>query len=247
MSRSSILFAGLFGSFAVSCFALVLIPQSQLGMLEPQFTEEDGKYSDIYPVENPSVEKGRAIYASEGCVYCHSQQVRDPQSGTDIDRGWGTRRTVARDYLYATPPFLGTQRFGPDLANVGSPDWRNEPKDDVEGRPAKRDDAWEYLHLYSPRVIDPASNQPPYRYLFEVRKISGQGSADALKLTGEDALSDPTLEVVPTADAKSLVKYLRSLNRSTPLKEAAGPSASAAPAAAAAPAPAAATPPAPAK
>ncbi len=237
MSRSSTLFAGLFGSFAVSCFALVLIPQSQLGSLQPQFTEEDGKYSDIYPVENKSVKSGREVYASEGCVYCHSQQVRDPQSGTDIERSWGARRTVARDYLYDDPVFLGTQRFGPDLANVGSPDWRNEPKDDTTNRPAKRDDAWQYLHLYSPRAIVKESNQPPYRYLFEVRKISGQGSADALKLTGDDALSDPTLEVVPTPEAKALVTYLRSLNRSTPLKEAAGPAtAGAAPAAAAAPA-----------
>ncbi len=242
MSRSSTLFAGLFGSFAVSCFAMILLPQSQLGgvHLQQQFTEEDGKYTDLYPVENASVEKGRAIYASEGCIYCHSQQVRDPQNGTDLERGWGARRTVARDYIFEKPPFLGTQRIGPDLANAGSPDWRNEPKGDTESRPQKRDAAWHYLHLYAPRVLHSSSNQPAYRYLFEKRKISGQGSADALHLTGEDA-PNADEEIVPGPDAKSLVKYLLSLDRSHPLKEASAappgtPEAPAAPAASAAPA-----------
>ena len=240
MSRSTTLFAGLFGSFAVSCFALILIPQSQIGGLQPQFTEEDGRFSDIYPVRNPSIEKGRAVYASEGCIYCHSQQIRDPQEGTDLERGWGARRTVARDYIFETYPFLGSQRLGPDLSSVGSPDWRNEPKDDTESRPKVRDAAWHYLHLYSPRTLDSSSNQPPYRYLFEERKISGQGSADALKLTGEDAPTEPYVEIVPSADAKALVTYLLSLDRSHPLKEASAAPATVAPAGSPAAAPAAA-------
>jgi len=219
MSRSSTLFAGLFGTFAVSCFAFVLAPQAQLGGLQPQFTEEDGKYSEIYPVENASLKSGRAVYIREGCVYCHSQQVRDPQNGTDIERGWGIRRTVARDYLYEQPPLLGGQRLGPDLTNVGSPDWRDESKQEVEGKPKKRDRAWHYLHLYAPTTFVSSSIQPPYHHLFETRKISGQGSADALKLTGADAPKEG-YEVVPTAEAKDLVNYLLSLDCSHPLKEA---------------------------
>jgi len=237
MSRSSTLFIGIFGSFAVSCFALVLAPQAQLGGLQPQYNEEDGKLSDIYPVSNPSTDQGRAVYRSEGCVYCHSQQVRDPQNGTDIVRGWGARRTVARDYVYEEAPLLGDQRMGPDLSNVGSPDWRNESKDDHEGQPKKRDRAWQYLHLYAPRTLVSSSNQPPYRYLFETRKISGQGSADALPLSGEDA-PKPGFEVVPKPEAVSLVSYLLSLDRSHPLKEAtAAPGAAGDAGSAAAPAP----------
>ena len=144
--------------------------------MQPQFTDDEGKIVDIYPIENAGIVKaGRAVYASEGCIYCHSQQVRDEQNGTDIERGWGARRTVARDYLFENPPFLGSTRLGPDLANVGSAKWRNEPEDeDPKYKPAKRDAAWQLLHLYAPRSIVKDSNMPPYRYLFEKRKISGQ-------------------------------------------------------------------------
>ncbi len=219
MSRSSTLFAGIFGSFAVSCFAFVLVPQAQLGSLQPQYTEEDGKFTEIYPVENASLNAGRAVYAKEGCIYCHTQQIRDPHNGTDIERGWGVRRTVARDYIFDNPPFLGSTRLGPDLANAGSPDWRNESKEDKLSRPIRRNRAWEYLHLYAPQTFISSSNQPPYRHLFETRKIIGQGSADALKLTGDNAPREG-FEVVPTAAAVDLVNYILSLDRSTPLKEA---------------------------
>jgi cytochrome c oxidase cbb3-type subunit II len=239
MSRSSNLFAGLFGTFALSAVVLVLAPQAQLGGLQQHFVEDEpGKFSEIYPVQgHADVAEGRNVYAREGCMHCHTQQVRDPQNGTDIERGWGARRTVARDYLFEEPPFLGTSRIGPDLANVGSPEWRNEPKDDIR-KPAKRDAAWHYLHLYAPQTIITESNHPPYRYLFETRKISGQRSADALNLTGANAPEDG-YEVIPTAGAKTLVAYLLSLDRSRPLKEAqlaADATAAAAPASGSAPA-----------
>ena len=35
-------------------------------------------------------------------------------------RGWGKRRSVARDYLFVKRPMLGSLRIGPDLANVGT-------------------------------------------------------------------------------------------------------------------------------
>lgn len=232
MSRSSHLFAGIFGSFAVSCFALVLVPQMQLGGLQPQVDEEN---NDVYPVRNPR--QGRDVYVAEGCQYCHSQQVRDPQYGTDLERGWGARRTVARDYLYEAAPTPGSSRLGPDLANIGSADWRNEDKDDPR-KPARRDRAWHYLHLYQPKSVVTESNMPPYRYLFEKRKIAGERANDALNIKSEDGY-----EIVPKAEAKHLVSYLLSLDRSHSLKEA-KPLESGAPAAAPAPAaPAAGTPP----
>lgn len=224
MSRSTALFIGIFGSFAASCIGLVLVPQMQLGPLQPQFAEDEGKISDIYPDRNASLERGRAIYASEGCVYCHSQQIRNTEDGSDIERGWGVRRTVSRDYIWDDPPFLGTQRFGPDLANAGSADWRDEDKDDIDGRPKVRDAAWEYLHLYAPRTLVTSSNQPPYHYLFKKQKITGLGSGDALPLTGNDA-PEAGYEIVPTPEAKALALYLLSLDRSHPLKEAAAPEA----------------------
>src|SRR5947209_2349979 len=181
MSKSSNIIAGLFGTFAVSCAVLVLAQQAQIGGVQPIYVEEEpGKISDQYPIEDRSIEQGRAVYQREGCVTCHTQQIRDPQNGTDIARGWGPRRTVARDYIFERPPFLGSSRLGPDLANAGSSGWRDEVAGDTR-RPVKRDAAWHFAHLYAPRTLVTESNHPPYRYLFEEQKISGQRSPDALK------------------------------------------------------------------
>ena len=231
MNRSIQLFAGVIGSFALSAYALVLLPQKQIGALDPQFVEEDGKVVDQYPIQNQGiVEKGREVYAANGCFYCHSQQVRDEQNGLDIERGWGVRRTVARDYIFEQPAYLGSTRFGPDLANVGSAKWRNEPEGETV-KPAKRDAAWHLLHLYAPTTVLSVSNMPPYRYLFTERKITGQRSADALPIASKKGAD---FEIVPNDDAKALVGYLLSLDRSHPLKEA--KTAAAAPAPATAPA-----------
>jgi cytochrome c oxidase cbb3-type subunit 2 len=220
LNRPVYLFAGIIGSFALSCYALVILPQTQVGDLEPQYGDDEGKIVDIYPIDNQgAVKAGRAVYASEGCVYCHSQQIRDEQNGSDIARSWGVRRTVARDYIFENPPLLGSTRLGPDLANIGSAKWRNEPVDeDPNFKPAKRDAAWQLLHLYAPKAIMKDSGMPPYRYLFEKRKISGQRSDEALNLTGEDA-PEPGYEIVPKPEAKALASYLLSLDRSHPLNE----------------------------
>jgi hypothetical protein len=86
---------------------------------------------------------------------------------------------------------------------------------------------------------------PAYKFLYDKRRISGERSADALKLTGaEDPGED--WEVVPSYDGKCLVAYLMSLDQSHELKEAkltsgAAPAPSASPAASpAAPSPVAA-------
>jgi cytochrome c oxidase cbb3-type subunit 2 len=216
MNRSTLLIAGIVGSFALSTFVLILVPQMQLGGMQPQFADDEGKITDIYPIENRGVvHAGRAVYISEGCIYCHSQQVRDVQNGADLERGWGIRRTVARDYLFESPPLLGSSRIGPDLANVGWDKWRNEAENEnPEYKPAKRDAAWQLLHLYNPRAIVKESNMPSYRYLFETRKISGQRSVDALNVETQDGS-----EVVPKPEARALVGYLLSLDRSHALKE----------------------------
>ena len=113
------LFTGIFGAFALSCGVMVLIPHSQLASLQPQIQWDEGQNapSDVYPVKRHMA--GRDVYMSEGCFYCHSQQVRDPQYGPDMERGWGSRRTVARDYVQEDIPLLGSMRLGPDLSNFG--------------------------------------------------------------------------------------------------------------------------------
>jgi cytochrome c oxidase cbb3-type subunit 2 len=211
MSRSSNLFGGIFGAFAVSCVALILVPQTQIGGITELTNPDEGTR---YPVWNSR--PGREVFIREGCYYCHTQQIRDPQNGSDIGRGWGPRRTVARDYIFENPPLLGSTRLGPDLTNVGTKDWRNEPADDFVARPPKRDRAWHLLHLYNPRVHVAESIMPPYRYLFKEVKRGAQPAENALPI----AASKPGYEIVPTAEAVQLVDYLLSLDRTAPLPEA---------------------------
>ena len=68
------LFLGIFGTFAFSWVGLTVIPNWQIGHLDPQSDEEG---TDIYPMpQSGMVERGARVYAANGCIYCHSQQVR---------------------------------------------------------------------------------------------------------------------------------------------------------------------------
>jgi cbb3-type cytochrome oxidase cytochrome c subunit len=311
------LFLGIFGTFAFSWTGLTLIPNWQIGHLDPQADEEQ---TDIYPMPKSGMaERGRKVYAANGCVYCHSQQVRADYAASDIDRKWGTRRSAPRDYIFERPAFLGKMRVGPDLANIGkrapstdenapaspapstasggspaanapapspnasaanspaaassaspaasanaspapanSPAPTNSPTPasspasspataevtpSANGVPPQYSAAWHHLHLYNPRGVlaGSTSNMPGYKFLYETRRITGERSADALKLTGAEAPAEDW-EVVPSYDAKCLVAYLMSLDQSHELKEAkltsgAAPAPSASPAASSAAAP----------
>ena len=123
--------------------------------------------------------------------------------GPDIQRGWGKRRTVAEDFLFDSPVLLGSVRVGPDLANVG----------------ARLPDAkWHLQHLYAPQLEVKGSTMPPYRFLFETRRIEKARSSDALDLPNE--LPPPAgFEVVPNREAKALVAYLLSLRADAPIFE----------------------------
>jgi cytochrome c oxidase cbb3-type subunit 2 len=111
------LFIGVFGTFAFSWVGLTVIPSLQIGSLNPQMDEEG---TDIYPAPKSGMaEQGRRIYAANGCIYCHSQQVRPDYAASDIDRKWGERRSAPRDYLFDRPVLLGQERMGPDLTNIG--------------------------------------------------------------------------------------------------------------------------------
>jgi cbb3-type cytochrome oxidase cytochrome c subunit len=112
------LFLGIFGTFAFSWVGLTVIPNWQIGHLNPQSDEEG---TDHYPMpQSGMVERGARVYAANGCVYCHSQQVRADYAGADIERKWGDRRSAPRDYIFERPVFLAKMRMGQDLANVGA-------------------------------------------------------------------------------------------------------------------------------
>jgi cbb3-type cytochrome oxidase cytochrome c subunit len=121
--------------------------------------------------------------------------------GPDIARGWGKRRTVAEDFLYDYPVMLGSERIGPDLANVAV----HQP-----------DPNWHLRHLYAPQLEVQGSTMPPFRFLFEKRRIEHGPSPDALALPA-DLAPPPGYEIVPKLEAKALVAYLTSLQADAPL------------------------------
>lgn len=140
------------------------------------------------------------ITAAGGKVETHIVAV-----GPDIARGWGLRRSVAEDFLYDNTVQLGSLRIGPDLAGVGA----RSPNANVV-----------LQHLYAPKSVEKDSLMPPFRYLFEVRKIvGGEFSPDALNLPKEFAPADG-YEVMPKPEAKELVAYLLSLHADVPLYDA---------------------------
>src|SRR6184192_2439447 len=95
------LFLGIFGTFVFSWVGLTLIPNWQIGHLNPQSDEEG---TDIYPQpQSGMVERGARDYAAN-----------------DIERKWGDRRSAPRDYIFDQPVFLGKMRMGQDLANIGA-------------------------------------------------------------------------------------------------------------------------------
>src|SRR6266540_350787 len=112
------LFLGIFGTFAFSWVGLTVIPNWQIGHLNPQSDEEG---TDIYPQPQSGMfERGAHVYAANGCIYCHSQQVRADYAAADIERKWGNRRSAPRDYIFERPVFLGKMRMGQDIANIGA-------------------------------------------------------------------------------------------------------------------------------
>ena len=202
MNRLPGIFAGVLLAFASAWLGLVAYPYLALGHMQPVPDEDTGEY---FPPASPGLAvAGQRVYASNGCLYCHSPQVRPAPLSTDIEKGLGRRRTVPRDYLRAQPVFLGTMRTGPDLTNTGT----RQP-----------DANWHHRHLYDPRPVTDWSIMPSFRFLYKMRQIQGQPSDDAIQgLTGP--MAPPAgWEVVPTDEAKALVAYLVSLKRNYPLPE----------------------------
>jgi len=143
--------------------------------------------------------RGREHYISLGCIYCHSQQPRDPSQAPDMARGWG-RPSVPSDYSYDNPHLLGTMRTGPDLFNIGA----RQPSVD-----------WQLTHLYQPRAVSPGSIMPAYPFLF--RETDYLGDQIEVKLPAQFQGSERY--VVPRQEALDLVDYLLALDHTYPAEE----------------------------
>lgn len=276
MNNGVLLFFGVLFAMISSWFSFVHSPQLQLGNQVPEQEEATGK---TFPLPRAGAAyRGLEVYRQNGCVSCHTQQVRQKSYrfslvadnwGTntaqigealssladgrfkkgsalpsapfpiqedlllveanriagrwldkgaavrrvnhpvdaDIQRGWGFRRTVARDYLLDQPTMLGSQRIGPDLSNIGN----------------RRPDAnWHLLHLFQPRKVVPNSVMPSYSYLFEKRDLRGGQDANALRHKGKLVTDGQGRQVIPKPAARDLAAYLISLRLDQPVFEAPG-------------------------
>lgn len=227
MRNLPLLFCGIFFALAASWCGVVMSSNVQYGALQPIAVEEGGP---VNPQQISGIaQQGRQVYTQMGCIYCHTQQVRPSSSGIplagwmdnldqkslqtlylngpDIARGWGKRGTVPRDYIYQSRVLLGSERIGPDLADVG------------ERAVGSYGAAWQYLHLYDPQLTEPGSVMPPYRFLFRTQKIGDEPSPLALKFPAGAGPADG-YEIVPTDRAAELVAYLQSLKIDYELPEA---------------------------
>ncbi len=203
MNKTLFLALGIFFTIAASVTGLVIIPNWQFQELKPVMKATGLQYPERWFGD---AHKGREIYINQGCIYCHSQQVREKNYGGDIRRGWGNRRSVPRDYIYDQPHQLGTMRTGPDLASIGA----RQPSSD-----------WHALHLYDPQITSAGSVMPRFNYLFnEVRgEATTRLPGTAIKIPDGYKRSDVKY-IVPTERGMQLITYLKRLNQSFPLPEA---------------------------
>lgn len=189
MENERKLLGGAMVTLALATATLVILPHIQL--------------SDVPPPEGlkPYTEqqlRGREVYISMGCVYCHSQQPRSQSQAPDFQRGWG-RASVAGDYYYDNPHLLGTMRTGPDLFNIGA----RQPSVD-----------WNLGHLYEPRAFTPGSTMPAFPFMFTLKDKAEDGDV-VVKLPPSHQPLDKV--VVAKPEAIDLVQYLISLNHTYPI------------------------------
>lgn len=144
--------------------------------------------------------KGKAVFIANGCVACHTQQVRN----VAMDKPWGDRPGLAADYAGIhrtdiwrnTATLMGTERTGPDLTNIGN---RQPSKD------------WNLVHLFNPRIVVKESIMPAYSWLFTTKKDPEKNdiivNVPAEFSNGEDG------KVIATREALYLIAYLQSLKQ----------------------------------
>lgn len=145
-------------------------------------------------------EAGRQVYISNGCVACHSQQVRN----VDMDKVWGNRPGMAADYALSKRPSLwqsagtlmGTERTGPDLTNIGI----RQPSLD-----------WHLVHLFNPRIVMPQSIMAPFPWLFTIKDSAENG--DVKVNIPAEFLKGKKGVVIASKDALNLVAYLQTLKQ----------------------------------
>lgn len=185
-----LLFGTIFLGFLLLSLIIAVIPAMSV-------QKENKPLPDSKPLTELE-QKGLNVYVSEGCMYCHTQQVRP----IEMDEVWG-RPSAPGDYAHLgrqdiwrqTPAVLGSARTGPDLSNVGN----RQPSD-----------VWHYMHLYNPRSVVGESIMPSYPWLFDIKEEPDSDDT-VISIPGEFAPEEG--KVVATEEAEALIAYLLSLKQ----------------------------------
>ena len=148
---------------------------------------------------------GKSVYVAEGCVGCHSQQVRN----IEMDKVFGSRPGMPADYANLkrmnvwqnTSTVMGTERTGPDLTNIAE---RQSSKD------------WHLMHLFNPRSVVAQSIMPSYEWLFEIKDSAAKN--DMVVNVPAAFLNGRKGKVIAKKEALQLLAYLLTLKQ-IPLPE----------------------------
>ncbi len=140
---------------------------------------------------------GRDVYIREGCVSCHSQQIR--MLSSEVQR-YGPY-SLAGESVYDYPFLWGSKRTGPDLARVGG----------------RYSDDWHRAHLRDPRIVVRESNMPAYPWLqhTSVENENVQTRMRALRKLGVP-YSDEQIDKAPEqlegkTEEDAIIAYLQGL------------------------------------
>lgn len=194
----------IFLTLAFAWLAFVVGAKNQYGDLTPssESLEENGsniKGEVLYPQSMAGIAQlGAKEYLSLGCVTCHTQQVRSEESGFDVERGWGKRPSVPRDYILQEDVLIGHNRVGPDLANVGLRDYTNE---------------WLHKHLFMPQMEVEGSICQPSPFLYKVSDEPSEKTIEAI------SVDNKMIYIEPSIQASRIVAYLQSLEQNYELPE----------------------------
>ena len=188
----------LFGT-ALGLFVGLTIVVAILPALNNQ--ENNAPLPNAAPLSEEAI-LGKQSFIANGCVACHTQQVRN----VDMDKTWGDRPSIAADYADIartdfwrnTATLMGTERTGPDLTNIGA----RQPSV-----------AWNLLHLFQPRAVVKKSIMPAYPWLFENKNELAKGDVEVI--VPDEYRKGIVGEIVATKEALDLVAYLQSLKQTT--------------------------------
>lgn len=167
--------------YAILSTLMAILPGIELSAVPP-----GPNVHDLTPIQ----QRGREVYVSEGCAYCHTQQVRP----LEADKVFG-RPSAPGDFAFSTPELLGSERTGPDLTNIGQ---------------RQSSEVWQYMHLYNPRSVVPQSVMPAFPWLF---KVVDQAPQDVQAVQVPKKYAPEHGVVIPGPNAQALVAYLLSLKQ----------------------------------